>query len=321
MDFVEPPLHGESVEVPLVTATVMEPGDDDWLQYRNQCPFVDTAVKLDIIRSQGMIVRFIQSWLYFGLLAVLSNKTINGRDFSTSGKHWSIVISSDLVTSALVDIKLAVLRLPRDECINALRRHKTLLVEAEEAVRWVESQFTQRSSELVDLIILSVKVLIETIAHSYDCAQNNMFEQLCGTSMQWYSIAQGSSDQSKAADRALETKMTANGWCVHQIHKVLSTFNYQTAYYFARLPRPRSGGLGHESCTKKSCRGWDSKPNQTSARHATETCTCPTISISSADVAKVIQNGQIPLMSIEEDVHGSLTLKLHTKKRYVQSRS
>ncbi|KAH5429435.1 hypothetical protein HBI32_070870 [Parastagonospora nodorum] len=315
MDFVEPPLGGEAVEVPLVTSTVMGPDDDEWLKFRNQCPFLDDFGTLDIISSQGKIAEFIQSWLYFGLLAVLSNKVITGRDFSTSGKHWSKVVSSDLVASTLVDMKLTVLRMPRDECMNALRRHKTLLVEAEVAARWVESHFFRSSSELIDLIILSVKVLIETISTSYDCAHNNMFEHLCGTSLQWYDTAKSGGDHSKAADRALESKMMENGWCLHQTCKVLSTFSYQTAYYFARLPRPRSAGLGHELCTEKSCKGWDSKPNHTNARHATETCTCPTISISSVDVAKVIRSGQIPLVSIEEDAHGSLTLKLHTRKR------
>lgn len=318
MDFVEPPLGGDGMEVPLVSSTVMGPDDGEWLQYRDRSSFVDTVGRLDITRSEGEIAGFIQSWLYFGLLAVLSDNTINGHDFSTPGKRWSTVVSSDLVASVLINMKLSVLRLPRQKCMDVLRRHKTLLVNADEAARWAESHFTQRSSDLVDLILLSVKVLIGTISHSYDIAHDNMFEQLCGTSLQWHDIAQRRGDKSKAADRALETKMMENGWCIHQTHKVLSTFSYQTAYYFARLPRPKSGRLGHETCTKTLCRGWDSKPGFTSARHATDTCTCPTISISSVDVAKVIRSGQIPLVSIEEDLHGSLTLKLHTKTRYVR---
>lgn len=315
MDFVEPPFGGEGVEVPLVISTVMGPEENEWASYHKSSSFVDSIGRLDITRSQQELAGFIQSWLYFGLLAVLSDRSINGHDLSTPGKHWSTVISSDLVASVLVDIKLSVLRLPRDKCLNVLQRHKTLLVKADEAARWVESHFTRQYNDLLDLVLLSVKVLIGTVAHSYDCAHDNMFEQLCGSSLQWYDIAQRRGEPSKAADRALEVKMMGNGWCIHQIHKVLSTFSYQTAYYFARLPRPRSGRLGHETCNKISCRGWDSKPGQTSARHATDTCTCPIISVSSVEVAKVIRSDQIPLMSIEEDVHGSLSLKLHTRTR------
>jgi hypothetical protein len=46
------------------------------------------------------------------------------------------------------------------------------------------------------------------------------------------------------------------------------------------------------------------------------TFTCSTISISSVDVAKIIQSGRVSLISIEEDVDGSLALKLHVRERY-----
>ena len=310
MDFVEPPFGGENVEIPLVSPAVMRPEESEWTKaIRN----------LDVHRPQEEVAGSVQSWLYLGLLAVLTNKTIDGHDFSTRGAHCSTVISSKLVVAALIEMKVSVLRKPQYDCMAALVRQKTLLVEAETAVRRVESHFSECSSELIDLMILSVKIFIGTVAHSYDSAQHNMFELLCGTSMQWYDIAQKRGDQSKAADRALEAKMIDNGWCVHQIHKILSTFSYQTCYFFARLPRPRSGRLEHANCNKVSCRGWDSKPGVTGARHASDTCTCATVSVSSAEVARIIRSGRIPLVSINEDVHGSLSLELHTKTRYVHS--
>jgi len=306
MDFVEPPFGGEGVEVPLIGSTVMRPDEDEWY---------NLATALDLSQAQEDIAGFIQSWLYFGLLAVLADRTIDGHDYSTSGKCGSTVVSSQLVAAALVEMKVSVLCLPREECMNVLERHKTILVRADEAVRCTEDHFTSHTSSLIDLILLSVKVLIGTIAHSYDCAVDHMFEKLCGTTIQWYDIARRRGDPSKAADRALEAKMMENGWCVHQIHKILSTFSFQTAYYFARLPRPRSARLGHDCCSKSSCKGWDSKPGDTSACHTTDHCTCSTVSVSSVEVAKIIRSDQIPLVSIEEDVHGTLSLKLHTKTR------
>jgi hypothetical protein len=317
MDFVKSPLGGEGIEVPLVTSMVIGPGADEWLQYRDRAPFIDTDGRLDISSSQDDIAGFVQCWLYFGLLAVVSNTTINGHDFSTPGKHWPIVVSSELVGSAIIDMQRSVLRLPQKQRAHIFQRHKTTLVKADEAARWVASYSTRSNSDILDLILLSVKVLIGTICHAFNFVHDGMFEKMYADSLQWYSVAERRGDQSTAADRALKTKMAENGWCVHQIHKVLSTFSYQTAYYFARLPRPGSARVGHETCTKSSCRGWNSKPGRTSTRHAMEACTCSIISISSFDVAGVIQSGQIPLVSIEEDAHGSPTLKLHTKERYV----
>lgn len=315
MDFVEPPFGGESVEVPLLSSTSMSPNDSEWLELRRRNSFVDATGKLDTTRPQSEIAGFVQSWLYFGLLAVLCDKTIDGHGFSTLGKRWPRIVKSELVKSALTDMKLSALHLPYAKCMDALERHQKLLVKADEAVRWVEGHFTGRLSKLVDLILLSVKVLIGTIAQSYDCAGDNMFGKLCGASLQWYRVAQRRGDHPKASDRALEARMIENGWCVHQIRKILSTFSYQTAYYFARLPRPRSGRLGHETCSEVSCRGWDSKPGATYARHATVGCTCSSISVSSQEVAEIIRGNKIPLVSIEEDVHGSMSLKLHKRKR------
>jgi hypothetical protein len=320
MDFVEPPCAGEGVEVPLVSSTMMGPDDLAWLPLCNRRSFVNSVRRLDVARSQWEIAGLIQSSLYFGLLAVLSGKAINPHDYAAPGRNWNTVVSSGLVRPALIDMKLDVLRLPRDDCMMALRRHQMLLVNADDAVRQVEDHFSQNPTDLIDLILLSVKILIGTIAHGYDCALDNMFEQLCGSSLQWYDVAQRGGESSKAADRALERKMLENGWCIHQTHKVLSTFSYQTAYYFARLPRPRSSKLGHQRCTRLKCRGWDSRPGLAHARHADDTCICPTVSIPSAEVAKIVRSGGIPLVSIEEDMHGSLTLKLHTKTRFVQCR-
>jgi hypothetical protein len=319
MDFVKAPFGGEGVEVPLVTSTVIRPGHDIWVWYYDQRSHVYYSALLDVFRSQRSIAAFIQEWLYFGLLAALCNTTIEGYNFSTPGKRRFRVISSELVRSKLIDMQLSVLQLPEKKRADVLQRHRRILSNANEAVHWVESHFTVRSnsSDLIDLMVLSAKVLIGTISRSYDWASAQDSGPQKAIGLDWFDVAHRQGDQLTAAGRAIEVKMIENGWCVHQIHKVLSTFSYQTAYYFAKLPRPGSARLVHENCSKKSCRGWNSEPGYTSARHATDTCTCPTISISSVDVAKVIQGGHIPLVSIEEDVHGSLSLRLHTKQWYV----
>jgi len=318
MDFIEATFGGEGVEVPLVTSTVIRPGDDICMWYHNQRSPVHYPTRLDISSLQGSIATFIQEWLYFGLLAVLCDITIRGCDFSTPGKRQFGVVSSELVKSKLINMQLSVLQLPEKERADVLQRHGMILLEANKAVHWVESHFNvhSNSSDLIDLIILSVKVLIGTISRPYDWARAQDSWPPRAIGLDWFDVAHRQGDQLTAAGRAIEVKMVENGWCVHQIHKVLSTYSYQTAYYFANLPRPGSTRIMHETCSKKSCRGWNSQTGHTSARHATDTCACPTISISSVDIAKVIQGGYIPLVSIEEDVHGSLSFRLHTKKWY-----
>jgi hypothetical protein len=318
MDFVEAPFGGEGVEVPLVGLTVIGP-DTEWSEYCKQSLFVDADGNLDLTRSEEEIAGFIQSWLYFGLISVLGDTIIDGQDFSTAGKSWPTVVDSKLIASALIDIKLRLLRLPNDSRKPILQRQTALLIKADDAVRWTEDQLTSRPNGLVDLILLSVKVLIGTIARSYDhVGGRSRLLDNPEVYLLWYDVAQRRSDQLRAASRALKTKMMENGWCIHQIHKILSRFDYQTAYFFARLPRPISARLGHERCTHNSCKGWDSKPGDTRARHEKTNCTCPTISVPSAEVARIIQSNCIPLVSVEEDLHGDLSLKLHTMKRYAK---
>jgi hypothetical protein len=307
------------VEVPLITSIVIRPGDEIWMWYHDQRSPIHCSASLDTSSLQGSIATFMQEWLYFGLLAALCNTTIKGYDLSKLGKRQSRVVSSGLVRSMLINLQFSVLKAPKKERANVLQRHRRILWRANEAAHRFERQFAVRSdsSDSIDLILLSVKVLIGTISRSYDWARAENSRPQKAVGLGWFDVAHRQGDHLAGAGRAIELKMTENGWCIHQIHKVLATFSYQTAYHLAKLPRPRSARLVHESCSKKSCTGWNSKPGHTSASHATDTCTCQTISISSLDVAKVIQGGHIPLVSIEEDVHGSLSLKLHTKKWYV----
>lgn len=316
MDIVDPPYGGGVVEVPLLTSAVVELSDDEWMQYRERSSYVDmNSGRLDITLSQHQIARCVQEWLYLGLLAVLSNNDIEGRDFSSPGKGWCTVIDSRQVRSTIINMQVRLLRLSGQKRENAFQRQNNILVAADEAARWVESQFAERSDALVDLIVLSVRILIETIYRVHNDANGSKFCKLSPTSR---ATADLEGHLSTAADRALESLMLENGWCIHQIHKVLSSFSYQTSYYLANLPRPESAKLVHDTCTRGSCRGWNSKPGRTSARHATEGCACATVRVSSLDITRIIQGGDIPLVSIEEDPDGSMTLKLHTKQWYVK---
>ncbi|KAJ4323676.1 hypothetical protein N0V94_001735 [Neodidymelliopsis sp. IMI 364377] len=73
MDFIDAPFGGEGIEVPLVASTIMTSDWAKWEEYRKQSPVVNAEGNLDITRPQEEIAGFIQSWLYFGLLAVTPN--------------------------------------------------------------------------------------------------------------------------------------------------------------------------------------------------------------------------------------------------------
>lgn len=315
MDFVLSPYGGAGIEVPLLSPEIISLNTVEWPKYSKRSSFVDADGNLDITRSENHIASFIQTWLYFGLLSALGDTIINGRDFSTTGRNCSAIIDSELVVSALVDNRFSLLRLPKSDRRLLLQRHATLLVEASKASQWLESHFIEDSSELLELIFLSVRILMGTIVRSYEYVPNWDMEENHEVVETWYCIIRRQSNTLGIAKRALRTKMIDNGWCVHQAHKILSKFDYQTSYFFARLPRLNKARVRHDQCTKKSCKGWDSKPGATRACHETEDCTCSTISVSSREVAKIIENNRIPLVSIEEDNSGQLVIKLHTMKR------
>jgi hypothetical protein len=319
MDFLEAPFGGKGVEVPLITSAEIRPRDDTWVWYHDERSSFRYHPRLDVSKSQGSTAALIQEWLYFGLLAVLCDTTIRGYDLSTPTGRRGRVVNSDLVRTKLINFQVGLLKVPKKQRADILQRHRKILWRANEAAHRFEKHFAARSdsSDYLDLILLSVKVLIGTISRFYDRARTKYSQPKKAIHLDWFDVAHRQGDQLTAAGRAIEVKMIKNGWCLHQIHKVLSTFSYPAAWHFAKLPRPRSARLMHDSCSKTSCRGWNSNPGHTSARHATTLCFCQTISIPSVEVAKVIQEGDIPLVSIEEDVHGNLSLKLHTKSWYV----
>lgn len=169
MDFIEAPFGGEGVQVPLIASTVIRPGDDIWMWYHNPKPSDHYSTRLDVSSSAESKATFIQEWLYFGLLAVLCDTAITGYNFSTPGERRLRVVSSQLVKSKIINMQVSVLQLPEKERTDVLQRHSRILSDANGAAHWAESHFTVRSnsSESIDLILLSVKVLISTISRSY----------------------------------------------------------------------------------------------------------------------------------------------------------
>ncbi|KAH8730145.1 hypothetical protein GQ44DRAFT_756640 [Phaeosphaeriaceae sp. PMI808] len=312
MNFVTSPLCVDGIEVPLISLEVVSPVN----YHPEQRLYANAEGKLDLSRSQDRIARSIQKRLYFGLLSALSNSTFNLHNFSATGKRWPIVVDSDKVAAEILMQHDTLHNLCKRERKPMFQRHTQLLIQVSSVVEWLENQCAEHCNSLMELILLSVKILIQTIVHSYDdIAGWEPGRYHDPTVAVWYGTIQKRGERLGAASRALQSRMVENGWCIHQIHKVLSQFDYKTSYFFATLPRLKRGNICHDQCTEKSCQGWNSLPGATQARHQDVNCTCSTVSVSSVEVAKMIKKGHIPLVSVKEDEIQGLVLELHVMKR------
>jgi hypothetical protein len=120
-------------------------------------------------------------------------------------------------------------------------------------------------------------------------------------------------EQSKTCSAEKE-RMLAQGWCVHQIDYFSRMFDKATFSYIATRVRPPRG-TDHTLCAEmSSCVAYNVDMNNYETRHVDDTCTCEMMAVPYDQLIKIIEEGDVPLVSIEVNGNGELNLRLCKRK-------
>ena len=97
----------------------------------------------------------------------------------------------------------------------------------------------------------------------------------------------------------LLTHLTTNGWCQSLAVGLCRKYPYWVVNYLARLTRKGNPRLTHTVCTEDYCVANNvnlSAGGSYTTSHTTNSCHCSFISVSSEQVAKIINEGGVPLI-------------------------
>jgi len=255
-----------------------------------------------------------QSWLYFGLLEELFGKSFDSqsiisdstnkyrhiasyrfialleewarrnscyhRPLTYSSYSWSFL--EGLFTLPIL-VDLAETPLLRGRLLPRLDERLI------ESLRVAEEQSDILDSEVPSarLIALSIKILIWSI-------RNALITCLPDLRMK--------PDFVPRQSRLLRSRMLEGGKCPYWTEVYLKRYSVAMVYYIAALRSP--WGVSHEKCSERQCIAYDVDINAYTTqgyttKHVKDDCQCNLVSPNIQEVAKIIQDGHVPLMILK----------------------
>ena len=247
-------------------------------------------------RSAQESASFVQSWLFFGLLADLAGTLVDRHNIL----HLSAYQYPPIRQISELGIRIA----SKSEKLRDVVR---MGIDNIERIDRLEIA----GAYPMPLILLSIKILLCDLAAMQVVPRRTWIRKLEEPCLIPY--PPGSSFVSSSA-KVLESLMMAKGWCPYQIHRVGSTCDYSMMHYLSNMDRRTSEKKIHESCSPNYCRAYNSDPDSYLTSHTTTGCQCSFIAAPTEQLQEIIRSGGVPLVSLHEAPHGKLTIRVHTSK-------
>jgi hypothetical protein len=113
-------------------------------------------------------------------------------------------------------------------------------------------------------------------------------------------------------------RMLTDGWCVHQVRYLTRTFDVETVTYLADLGRSDKRSECHKACLHESnCVAYNIDNDVYETRHA-DGCNghdCEMVFVPEEDLVRIIEEGDIPLVSLHQDPEAPFKLSIEVHKR------
>ena len=262
---------------------------------------------------------FVQSWLFFGLLADLTGALVDRDHVLHPGPHQHTPKFHILVYPPTLQHNEPGLRMTSSSEGSNL---KSLSKKLRHTVR-VGINNVGRIDRLVvaerhpmPLVLLSVKILLCDLA-AMRVAHTGLH------SLPWdggleeprlvpYHTSVPSSISSSA--KILEGVMKDKGWCPSQIHSVGSTCDYSMMHYLSNIDRRHSEKIFHETCSSRMCQAYNSEPDSYVTSHTARGCQCSFMAAPTEQIIEIIRSGGVPLISLRKISHGRIDIRVHASK-------
>src|ERR1700722_2034522 len=239
---------------------------------------------------------FLQSWLFFGLLAEVLDVRVDAADFTYSPDGRSKLITTAKLPKFLEEWaeremaaqtqdrnpRMVRVELVLDQARSLVSKYWSVKT-ADGASKWPINRF----------LSLSLMVLGETLAHAKAKILTATGSKIPG----WHDdITRGWGNSKELLQR-----MKRAGWCPHSVHMVqgLMRGHVSGLYYASTFPRPVKH---HAKCTTMECKAEQVSNDKYDPKHA-EWCdknTCLMLGPAPERLAAVIQNNKIPLLQYSE---------------------
>lgn len=225
------------------------------------------------------IADVVQSWLFFALIGEIVGEDLDPCEFKHGTENEGIS----------VDLGRLVSTISRRDALTPRAIEATIT--AKTSLHALEKLLSTTEYHSLDLVILSIWTLLSWLVTD----EPDMFF--------------GEGEIERPAARALKRLMIENGWCVYHWSQVRCYHDIETLYYLSTVPRQAETTSKHEQCTESICRGW-SVTMDVQVTHTTSVCQCELTSVSTLELCKIIERGDVPVVSMRRGKDGTIALTL-----------
>ena len=249
------------------------------------------------------LVSLLQEWLYFGLLQEFLGHPVNILDFLRLG-HGSEqqIINSSPLPRILQSCRERLLAMPKGNREKHFESLLTFVQIAASQCRFLDQPRAWSQTHHLREVLLSIRFLLDSLVITAV-----EFDDRLDTSTKHQRYPLGSEMESfPPSVLNIVSHMLQNGWCRHQCRWICERFTFNVIYYLASFSR-RPSTRGHETCENDDhCVANNLDTTSYQCRHVKEGCSCDFMSTPTTEVTKIIQRGQIPVVSFSRTPSGEL---------------
>ncbi|KAL8962014.1 MAG: hypothetical protein Q9193_001517 [Seirophora villosa] len=251
------------------------------------------------------IAAFVQSWLYFAFLREVTGETATGEQMSREGTEGRRVISTAGLETLLG--AWTVRFSGSHDIVQTMKRLDNLcelLIDHSNMCRSVYFF----CPEVMDVsILLAIAVLAERLnAAFFDLDAHLGLEKPAKLPYPWRK------EEIDDCGQFILKTLRARGWCPYDVRKLDAEIaEISILYYYSNLKAPRSS-KNHSECSRDRCLAMSTNPSTYRPSHLREGCSCPLLFADQKEVAQILEQGSIPLISMVPDLEHE-TLRISVK--------
>ena len=237
--------------------------------------------------SMSELERFLQSWLFFGLLAEILGDIYDHDTFVTESLDTKEQILTTKDLQPLIEKRIAWIA-TLDKAVQ-----KQLF---EHAGKCIDITWKAWDLDILNLdpsVKDSIGVVAEFIASAIDKAHLTTFP---GSDRCRKPLADGFYTEE------IKERMVKANWCPNDFARVRVKFqSIQLLFYYSRMKKPPSK-LHHRDCTEDRCVAHSINLSQYETRHCEGCEHCEDVPIDNKPIMNILQSGELPLVLIKRRI-------------------
>ncbi|MCJ1451371.1 hypothetical protein MMC28_001707 [Mycoblastus sanguinarius] len=240
-------------------------------------------------RSPLEVERFLQAWLYFGMIQEILGMAIPTADFVRLDESKASFITTEKLRSYLHRWKV---RIDSDRALGLRETWSRRDQRITECLAfsydfWKGITESVKNCLLPPEIELSIQILAMTLEHAVTSVCEIPVEMA-----PWR----------LARSHFVTNRMIEDGWCPSVVEQIWYP-SHLTLQYYASLLGPPEKRLRHDDCAAgdSGCKAKNTVDSQYRTKHMETGCDCSAIAIDLKKLAQIIQDGGLPVLCLDYD--------------------